>query len=230
MTFPIVDSGAWRAIFTAMHAFITGTGTGVGKTYCTSMILRALRGKGLTVCGYKPVACGDEEDARALLDASTPGFSLREINPVMLKTAAAPHVAAQLEGITIDRRALVDGFVSLAGRADCVLVEGAGGWAVPLAPGAVMGDLAAELGLPVIVVVDNRLGALNHTILTVDAIRARGLRCAGLLLNHLEDERDTASITNRATLEEWLDVPVLEDVLHGETTLDVEWLRGPLAP
>lgn len=211
-----------------MHAFITGTGTGVGKTYVTAMMLRALRDDGLTVCGYKPVACGGDEDARALLDASSPGFGLREINPILLKTAAAPHVAAQLEGATIDRQALVDGFVSLAARADCVLVEGAGGWAVPLTPGSVMGDLAADLGLPVIVVVDNRLGALNHTILTVDAIRARGLRCAGLVLNHIEDERDIASITNRSTLEDWLGVPVLEDVLHGETALDAGWLREAL--
>ena len=213
-----------------MHAFITGTGTGVGKTHVTTLMLRALRDAGRTVCGFKPISCGGREDAQAILEASSPGFSLDEINPVALKTPAAPHVACQFDGRSIDRNSLIEGFHSLAGRADHVLVEGAGGWAVPVAPGLTMADLAADLRLPVIVVVDNRLGALNHTILTVEAIQGKGLQCAGLILNHLADERDMASITNRQTLEEWLGIPVLEDVLHAEDHLDPQWVLEALAP
>jgi dethiobiotin synthetase len=124
----------------------------------------------------------------------------------------------------VDVARAVDGFHHLAARYDHVLVEGAGGWEVPLVTGRTVGDLAADLALPVVVVVDNRLGGLNHTILTVNAIRARGLDCAGLILNHLADERDTASITNRAILEDWLQVPVLQDILHQESETDADWI------
>ena len=101
-----------------------------------------------------------------------------------------------------------------------MLVEGIGGWEVPIATGYRVGDFAAELGLPVLLVVNNRLGALNHTILTAKAIAAAGLECAGILLNHVEDERDSASVSNRVILEQELEVPVLADILHGETAID----------
>jgi len=98
-----------------------------------------------------------------------------------------------------------------------VLVEGAGGWEVPLRADVMLSDFARDLGWPVVVVVRNQLGALNHTILTVRAIQAAGLACAGLVINHPADERDPASISNRAVLEDVLDVPVLAEVMHGET-------------
>lgn len=209
-----------------MHCFITGTGTDVGKTFVTRLMLRALVAAGHRAVGYKPVACADREDAAALLQDGFPGPTLDEINPIFLPVTTAPFVAAQLGHPRVDVPAAIAGFHHLATSYDHVLVEGAGGWEVPLVAGRTVGDLAADLALPVVVVVDNRLGALNHTILTVNAIRARDLRCAGLILNHLQDERDTASITNRAILEDWLQVPVLQDILHQESETDADWILG----
>lgn len=187
-------------------------------------MLRALVASGHRAVGYKPVACGDRDDAQALLADGFPGPTLDAINPIFLPVAAAPFVATKLGHAAVDVGQAIDGFHHLAASYDHVLVEGSGGWEVPLLPGRTVGDLAADLGLPAIVVVDNRLGALNHTILTVNAIRARGLECAGLILNHLADERDTASITNRAILEDWLHVPVLQDILHQESETDADWI------
>lgn len=213
-----------------MHCFITGTGTDVGKTFITRLMLRALVAAGRRAVGYKPIACGDREDALNLLKDGTPGPALDEINPVFLPLAAAPYSAAQLGHPAVDWTRCIDGFHHLAATHEHVLVEGAGGWEVPVVPHRTIGDLATDLALPVVVVVDNRLGALNHTILTVNAIRARGLHCAGLILNHLNDERDTASITNRAILEDWLQIPVLQDILHQESDTDPDWILSLLQP
>ncbi len=165
-----------------------------------------------------------------MLEDGSPGPTLEEINPVFLPLAAAPYSAAKLGHPAVDWTRCLGGFHHLATTYDHVLVEGAGGWEVPVISGRTVGDLAADLRLPVVVVVDNRLGALNHTILTVQAIRARGLHCSGLILNHLADERDTASITNRAILEDWLQIPVLQDVLHQESDTDPDWVLQLLHP
>ena len=107
---------------------------------------------------------------------------------------------------------------------DVLLVEGAGGWEVPIRRDYSMADLAADFGLPLIVVVDNRLGAINHTTLTVNAIASRGLHCAGLVLNHCDIERHSATITNRAILEDLLEIPILLEIMHGETEVEFpEW-------
>lgn len=209
-----------------MHLFVTGSGTAVGKTYVACLILKALRACGRRAVAFKPVSCGTRDDAVQLQAAGDPAATIDEVNPVWLQTPAAPYVAAQFENRPLDVGALAVGFPALADRFDHVVVEGAGGWEVPLAIGQSMSDLAVALGLPVLVVVDNRLGALNTTILTVRAIQTRGLPCAGLVLNHLEDERDIASVTNRSVLEGWLGVPVLEDVLHGATDTDPAWVRA----
>ena len=206
-----------------MHYFITGTDTNVGKTYVTCLLLQSLRCAGRNAAGYKPVSCGDRADAHAMLAACEGAeITLEEINPLYLKAPAAPLVAAMLENKTISARQLRDGFQAMAQRFDTVLVEGAGGWEVPLTPESTMADFAQSLGLPVIVVVNNKLGAINHTLLTVRSIRERGMTCAGIILNYVGDERDTASITNRAMIEKFLvDVPVLGEVMHGETELEV---------
>lgn len=203
-----------------MHYFITGTDTHVGKTYVTQLLIDALKREGRSVVGYKPVAAGDRMDARAILQScDDPSLTLDDINPVYLKAPAAPLVAALLENKRIDLNSLRTGFETLAARYDNVLVEGAGGWEVPLNDIMTMADFAQALGLPVIVVVNNKLGALNHTILTVRNIQARQMTVAGIVLNHVADERDTASISNRTMLEKFLQVPVLGEIMHGET----EW-------
>jgi dethiobiotin synthetase len=203
--------------------FITGTDTDAGKTYVTCLLLHALQKLGRSAAGYKPLVCGGREDAIHLLNASssTTDLTLEQVNPVWLKVPAAPFAASVMENRRIDLGSLITGFHDLAARHQHVLVEGAGGWEVPLNDHSTLADFAQRLSLPVIVVVNNKLGCLNHTLLTVKNIQTRGLICAGLILNHVHDERDPASISNRMVLERFLpDVPILTEVMHGETELD----------
>ncbi len=204
-----------------MSFFITGTDTGVGKTYVTRLIVETLRNEGQDAVGYKPVACGDRQDA-VILAAASGGLELDEINPVYLNTPVAPYVAGMLENRTVDPAVLIAGYHKLAASHANVLVEGAGGWEVPLAANYRVSDLAADLKLPVILVAGNKLGALNHIILTVNAIRAKGLVCAGIILNQLEDEMDTAMITNKGVVEDLTGVPLLDHLIHGQDFLDAE--------
>jgi dethiobiotin synthetase len=203
-----------------MNYFITGTDTDAGKTYVTCLLLEALKRDGKRAVGFKPFCCGDRMDAELLLRASAGGASVDEVNPVWLKVPAAPYTAALMENRTLDFDSIRSALDHLKSQFETVLVEGAGGWEVPLATGITVADYAQSLGLPVIVVVNNKLGALNHALLTVKNIQARGLECAGLILNYVRDERDPASISNRAVLASFTEVPVLAEVMHGETEID----------
>ncbi|MCE9519450.1 MAG: dethiobiotin synthase [Verrucomicrobia bacterium] len=200
-----------------MNLFITATDTNAGKTYVTCLLLEALKAQSRRAVGFKPFCCGGREDSVALLSASSAGLTLDEINPVWLKTPASPYAAALIENRLLDLERVSEAYHELTHSYENVIVEGVGGWEVPLAPQYTSADFAESLGLPVVVVVNNKLGALNHTILTVKNIQARQLQCAGLILNHVSDERDPASIPHRMILEDMLDVPVLGEVLHGET-------------
>lgn len=206
-----------------MRYFITATDTGAGKTYCTCLLLRALNAAGRAAVGFKPVCCGSRQDVADLLAAGAPGPSADEVNPVHYKMPLAPLAAGMLENRPFPMDEVRRAWRELSAKHDDILVEGSGGWEVPLTPSLTVADLAAELALPVIVVVNNRLGALNHTILTVRSIQQRGLACAGIILNYVADSRDTASISNAAILRAVLpDVPVLTEVMHGETELQIE--------
>lgn len=204
-----------------MSYFITGTDTGAGKTHFSCLLIEALRAEGILAVGYKPVCCGERGDA-LLLSAASGGLDPEQVNPVWLKAPVAPLVAGMLDNRPVDVAAMHAGFRALAAEHPVVIVEGVGGWRVPLAEGYDMADFAADLKLPVIMVVGNRLGALNHTILTIDAIRARGLEIAGLVVNQLSDELDTASITNKGVLEQLTGVPILAEIIHGQDFLEVE--------
>jgi dethiobiotin synthetase len=209
--------------------FVTGTDTGVGKTRFCCLLVEALRAEGIDAAGFKPVCCGDRDDA-VLLAAASGGLTPDEVNPVWLKAPVAPLIAGMLENRPVDPQDLIGKYRGFACEHRQVVVEGAGGWRVPLAEGYDMADLAKDLGLPVILVVGNRLGALNHTILTVDAIRAKGLPIAGLVVNHLAEELDTAAITNKGMIEELTGVPILAEIIHGQDFLDVEpFLEGQRA-
>lgn len=200
-----------------MRYFITGTDTDSGKTYVGCLLLKALRQAGLEAAGFKPVCCGGKEDVTALLEAGAPGLSEAEVNPVYFPQPLSPLVAGWMANEGFRMEAVLRGWEDLSGRFDHVIVEGAGGWEVPVTVRETMADVAVLLGLPVLVVVNNRLGALNHTILTVRAVRAKGLRCAAIVLNYPHDERDSASISNPAALREiFPDLPLLE-IMHGET-------------
>lgn len=206
-----------------MSFFVTGTDTGVGKTHVSRLILEGLRKAGIDAVGYKPVACGDREDAQILAEASG-GLSLDAVNPVYMKSALAPYVAGLLENRSVASAELIAGYQKLAAEHPLVVVEGAGGWEVPIAPNYRISDLAADLALPVVVVAANRLGALSHILLTIGAIHARGLTCGGVFLNQLDDELDTAMITNKSVIEDLTGLPLLEHLIHGQDFLDDELL------
>lgn len=200
-----------------MRFFITGTDTDAGKTYVTCLLLNALKKEGRLAAGFKPFCCGTRADSIALLEASGEGLTIDELNPVWLKTPASPFAAAMIESRLLDMEAVDDVYGDLCHRFEDILVEGVGGWEVPLAPAYTAADFAQELGEPVIVVVNNKLGALNHTILTVKNILARGLKCQGIILNHVSEMRDSASISHRLILEDMFETPILGEVMHGET-------------
>lgn len=179
--------------------FVTGTDTGVGKTHVSAALLRAARAEGLRVCGYKPVASGCEsdaagrlrnEDALALLAASAAAEPYEAINPYAFAPPIAPHVAAREAGGVVDLARLDAGAEALAARHDWLLVEGAGGWLVPLSADAGFADWVAARGWPVLLVVGMRLGCINHALLTAEAVRARGLELVGWVANELPPLQD----------------------------------------
>lgn len=203
--------------------FVTGTDTHIGKTYVSALILEELRKKGSKVIGLKPVSSGDRSDAERLWEAAGGALDLDTVNPVYYRTAVAPYTAGQLEGPVLKLSEMVsqiEAACSSSGGFDFTLVEGAGGWEVPLGKGFGISDLARELKLPVLVVAANWLGAINHTLLTVKAIQAAGLECVGIVLNYPIAERDIAAVTNRAILEELSPVPILGEVMTDATEVD----------
>lgn len=196
--------------------FIAGTDTGVGKTHTTVALLHAAARLGYSTVGMKPVAAGFDkvagrwinEDVEALLAASSIAAARKEINPYALREAIALHIAADHQGLGLAIPPLCAAYEALSGRADVVLVEGAGGFLVPLDATHDMGDLAVALRLPVILVVGMRLGCLNHALLTAEAIRTRGLTLAAWVANDLGTGMAEYA-ANLATLERRLAAPLL---------------------
>ena len=171
-----------------MNYFICGTDTGVGKTLISCALLHGFAAQGLRVVGMKPVACGDNLDVKQLRAASTVPASVGQINPYYLEHAVAPQLAAQFIGIQLKFSRIQESYQELNALADVVIVEGAGGFRVPLNPTQDGADLAVLLGLPMILVVGMRLGCLNHALLTVEAIAQRGLTLAGWVANVLDPD------------------------------------------
>ena len=176
-----------------MNFFVTGTDTGVGKTLISCALLHSFAARGQRVIGMKPVAAGREADGQnddvvALQLAGNVEADVALINPFCFASPIAPHLAARQENVTIDLQRIIDSFAALRQLADVVIVEGAGGFIVPLNDTEDSADLAVRLGLPIILVVGMRLGCLNHALLTVQAIAARGLTLAGWVANCTEAE------------------------------------------
>jgi dethiobiotin synthetase len=210
-----------------VSVFLTGTDTGVGKTYTAVRLLRLLRADGLRCVGMKPICCGDRQDAEELLAASSDGLSIDEINPIWLKTPAAPLTAALAEGVAIEVETLLARLTDLQRRYDFVVVEGVGGWLVPIAERYFVSDLAAAMQLPVIVVAMNRLGCLNHSMLTVQSISARGLECRGIALNSLgTTTEDVAVETNAAILARIAGVSILPGLVADLSELPSVWKQA----
>lgn len=203
-------------------AFVTGTDTGVGKTLAACALVHALRARGLRVAPMKPVAAGAaehagswaNEDTLALVASAGPGApSPAEVTPVLLREPMAPHVAAAREGIAIRLEPLVEAHGLLAAKADFTVVEGVGGFLVPLGPGLDTRDLAVALALPVVLVVGLRLGCLNHALLTAESVRSAGLRLAGWIANAI-DPGMAVPDENVAALAGRLPAPLLGRIPH----------------
>jgi dethiobiotin synthetase len=203
--------------------FITGTDTGVGKTYTAARLLHLLRALGTSCAGMKPICCGDRRDAELLLAAGSDGLTIDDINPVWLKTPAAPIVGSSMEKVDIDVDHILSAFHSLQNRVEQVIVEGTGGWMVPIHRNYFVSDLAVAMKLPVLAVAYNRLGCLNHAVLTVQSILGHRLRCLALVLNNAQATDDIAGLTNADILRKIIDVPLLCGLGENLTELPADW-------
>ena len=201
--------------------FVTGTDTGVGKTMMTCALLHEFARRGRRVVGMKPVAAGAVRDAGVLRSddvtmlraASNVDAPPRLVNPYSFEPPIAPHVAAERAGVAIDIAHIARAYGELAAAADVVMVEGVGGFCVPLSRGSDTADLAHELGLPVILVVGLRLGCLSHALLTARAIREARLKLAGWIANRIDPAMAAADDSVRALVER-LAAPLLGDIGH----------------
>ncbi len=199
-----------------LSLFVTGTDTGVGKTLVSCALLHALAKHYPRVVGMKPVAAGTalidggqaNDDVLALRAASSCRVPPELDNPVLLTDAVSPHIAAARAGVRIDISHIVTCHRQLLQLADAVVVEGAGGFMVPLSALETGADLAQALDLPVVLVVGLRLGCLNHALLTAEAIRTRGLTLAGWVANHIDPDM-LAQADNIVFLQQQLAVPLL---------------------
>ena len=221
-----------------MNYFVTGTDTGVGKTLVSCALLHAFAAQGLRVVGMKPVAAGCDDDGRnedvqQLRAASNVLASLGQINPYSFLQPVAPHIAARNAGVRIEFARILTSYRELVSQADVVVVEGIGGFNVPLNEVQDSAELAQQLELPVILVVGMCIGCLNHALLTADAVRANGLRLAGWVANVLQPDMAVLA-DNIATLEQRLNAPLLgvidyqalPDTRVAATQLNIELLEG----
>lgn len=164
--------------------FVTGTDTGVGKTFFTSGMIEFLRKGGVDVVGFKPIECGGRSDSKLLHQASGSLGDLDDINPIWFQQPLAPLAAADSPD-EVDLSLIREAHERLSEKHELVIAEGAGGWHVPISPTETMADLASAIADEVIIVAINRLGVLSHSILTYRAVREKGMDCARLVLNHL---------------------------------------------
>ena len=204
--------------------FITGTDTEVGKSWCSAGIMVKLKQQGHSVVGMKPIASGcnetldglRNEDALLLQQIASIDTDYALVNPYSFKPAIAPHIAAAQSGVTIKLGKIVERYIQLKAMADVVIVEGVGGWQVPLNDHESVADLAVALKLPVILVVGMRLGCINHALLSAESIRSAGCGLTGWIANCVdadmaETEQNIASIAQR------IEEPLLGVVPYGET-------------
>jgi dethiobiotin synthetase len=196
--------------------FVTGTDTGVGKTLVSASLTRALVARGPRVAVMKPIASGSDptpeglrnSDALTLMAAANVPAAYEAVNPYCFLPPVSPHIAAREAGTAVDLALLRSRFDALASASDRVIVEGAGGWLAPISDTATMAELAAALGLPVLLVVGLRLGCLNHALLTRESLAARGLAFAGWIANAIDPQFERVA-ENLATLSARFGAPPL---------------------
>lgn len=203
--------------------FVTGTDTEVGKTFVSTLLLQRAHALGYKTVAFKPVAAGADrvngdwrnEDGLALQGAINQPIPYQHINPLCLPEAIAPHIAAEINGVDLSVETLLEYFKTLGQySADFCIVEGAGGWKVPLNQNESFADLAVALQLPVILVVAMRLGCINHALLTVESVKASGLRLAGWVANQVTQAPMSFHTENISYLKGAIDAPFLGEVPH----------------
>ena len=209
----------------AKGVFITGTDTGIGKTIVSCLLMDALIQDGESVIGMKPIASGAEalngtlknDDALALIKHANVDVTYESINPHCFEPAVAPHIAAKQVGAQIELSVIERAYADLAKQADWVVVEGVGGWLVPINEKETVADIPSRLNLPVILVVGMKLGCINHALLTASAIRANGNDLIGWIANQTTPEMQ-AYDENLNTLKAMLDCPLIAHIpyLKGE--------------
>ncbi|MDA3915309.1 dethiobiotin synthase [Oleiagrimonas sp.] len=202
--------------------FIAGTDTEIGKTHASVALVHALRAAGQRVCGMKPVASGCEStpeglrngDAIALQAASHPRPAYERVNPCAMRAAVSPHLAAREDGVTVALDPIREAYAAMAAECDCLVVEGIGGWMVPLGDDLLASAIPAALDLPVILVVGLRLGCLNHALLSARAIQSDACRLLGWIGNRVDPEMAMAQ-ENIETLRQRMPAPCLGVLDHG---------------
>ncbi|MDP8244724.1 MAG: dethiobiotin synthase [Candidatus Hinthialibacter antarcticus] len=208
--------------------FITGTDTEIGKTVVTGLLSFGLHQLGVKCLPIKPIASGAIEHDGALASEDVLFYqtlvdldvSPSELSPVLLKRPASPHYAAQVENVVIDPKAVVQSVEALSKFRPCVLVEGIGGWQVPIAGAYCVSHFAADLGLPILIVAANRLGVINHTLLTIESVRAMGLQLAGVIFTHPSPDGEADLLENNIeTIASVGEVKVLGKVPYLEPAL-----------
>lgn len=217
--------------------FVTGTDTGVGKTWVTAMVARHLVQQEIQVGAYKPTASGSEDgrwaDVDVLREAIGGRFPEERICPQRFDAPLAPPEAARLENREIDPGLLRSGALWWSDQVDTLLVEGVGGLLCPLTGSETIADLAVDLGWPIVIVARNALGTINHTLLTIDVARRRGLKISGVVLNQPEppDPHDRSLDTNAGTIGRLGNVEILGHVAYGsrdllpfDGTATIDWL------
>jgi dethiobiotin synthetase len=203
--------------------FVTGTDTGVGKTCVSIALLQVLKSSGLTVAAMKPVASGctntanglRNDDAERLLRECSYEFAYEQVNPYAFEPAIAPHLAAEANNACIEIPPIAAGCQQLMATADAIIIEGVGGWLVPINDRHTMRDVAVALDLPVILVVGIRLGCLSHALLTADSVTAAGLTLAGWIANRVDKACENPDGNVRA-LQDRLGAPLLADFPFSE--------------
>lgn len=199
----------------AQHIFVTGTDTEVGKTRITTGLMAVLQQQGLKTAGMKPIASGCEwidgqwqnEDALAMIQQSNVSLPYTSVNPYAFEPAIAPHIAARQVNTEVSLSVIQQQYQQIKQHSDAVIVEGAGGWLVPINDTETMADLATSLALPVVLVVAIKLGCINHALLSAQAIEQQGLELAGWVANHLDEQNESADIV--ATLKQHIKAPCL---------------------
>ena len=209
--------GALDGIVPRFSCFVTGTDTEIGKTLISAAILHKLVASGQRACGMKPIAAGatigadgllHNEDADLLAAASNVHLPQHITTPYLFREPAAPHIVAAHEGVTIDAVTIIAAFAEIQAASDAVVVEGVGGFHVPLGDDFDTADLAVQLNLPVVLVVGMRLGCISHALLTAEAIIGRGLKLAGWVANRIDPAMSRFD-ENLATLLNLLPAPLL---------------------